>query len=180
LQQQTLGGRTIFLSFDAGFVRDVSRKKGLMAIHYVTGDATAPMGDGNKIVAHICNDVGAWGAGFVLAISKRWPEPQVEYLKSAHFLKLGEVSFIKVEPGVWVGNMIAQRGIRTIAGVPPIRYDALRLCLGKLALKARQLQATIHMPRIGCGLAGGKWSSVEPLIREAFLNTEVFVYDLPH
>jgi O-acetyl-ADP-ribose deacetylase (regulator of RNase III) len=142
-----------------------------MAIHYLTGDATAPIGNGNKLIAHVCNDVGAWGAGFVLAISKRWPQPQAEYLKSAHSLTLGEVSFIRVESGVWVANMIAQRGIRTLAGVPPIRYDALNLCLGKLAVKARQLQ--------GCGLAGGKWSSVEPLIREALLESEVFVYDLP-
>ena len=168
------------MSFDTGFVKDAFREKVFMAIHYVTGDATAPIGDGNKIVAYVCNDVGAWGAGFVLAVSKRWPEPKADYLKSAHSLKLGEGSFIKVEPGVWVANMIAQRGIRTLDGVPPIRYDALRLCLGKLDLKARKLQATIHMPRIGCGLAGGKWSSVEPLIREALLNTEVFVYDLPH
>ena len=150
-----------------------------MAIHYVTGDATAPAGDGNKIIAHVCNDVGAWGAGFVLAVSKRWPQPQADYLKSAHSLKLGEVSFIKVEPGVWVANMIAQRGIRTLAGVPPIRYDALHRCLGTLALEAVKLQATIHMPRIGCGLAGGKWESVEPLIRIAIPTTEVFVYDLP-
>jgi hypothetical protein len=120
------------------------------------------------------------GRGFCPAVSKRWPEPQAEDLKSARSLKLGEVSFVKVGPGIWVANMIAQRGIRTIAGVPPIRYDALRLCLGKLALKAQKLQATIHMPRIGCGLAGGKWGRVEPLIREAIPNTEVFVYDLPH
>ncbi|MGO8701220.1 MAG: hypothetical protein ACLQVY_26315 [Limisphaerales bacterium] len=75
--------------------------------------------------------------------------------------------------------MIAQRGLRTLAGVPPIRYDALRECLEKLALEALKLQATIHMPRIGCGLAGGKWGRVEPLIREVVLNNEVFVYDLP-
>jgi O-acetyl-ADP-ribose deacetylase (regulator of RNase III) len=152
---------------------------GLMGIHYVTGDATAPIGEGNKIVAHVCNDVGAWGAGFVLAVSKRWPEPQAEYLKAAHALQLGAVSFIKVAPGVWVANMIAQRGIRTLAGVPPIRYDALRRCLGTLALEALKLQATIHLPRIGCGLAGGKWGRVEPLLREVILNSEVFVYDLP-
>ena len=101
-------------------------------------------------------------------------------MKSARSLKLGEVSFVKVETGIWVANMIAQRGIRTIAGVPPIRYDALRLCLGKPALKAQKLQTTFQMPRIGCGLAGGKWGRVEPLIREAIPNTEVFVCDLPH
>jgi len=150
-----------------------------MGIQYVTGDATDPVGVGNKIIAHICNDVGAWGAGFVLAISEQWPQPKVEYLKSRRSLSLGAVSIIQVEPSIWVANMIAQRGIHTFADVPPIRYDALKKCLGSLAVEARKLQATVHMPRIGCGLAGGKWESVEPLIRVALPNTEVFVYDLP-
>lgn len=75
--------------------------------------------------------------------------------------------------------MIAQKGVRTRDGVPPIRYDALKRCLEILAVEARKLQATVHLPRIGCGLAGGKWESVEPLIREAMPDTGVFVYDLP-
>lgn len=43
--------------------------------NYLTGDATAPGGTGTRIIAHVCNDIGHWGKGFVLAISKRWPEP---------------------------------------------------------------------------------------------------------
>jgi hypothetical protein len=37
-----------------------------------------------------------------------------------------------------------------------------------------------HMPRIGCGLAGGKWEMIEPLIQRILRseNIEVFVYDL--
>jgi len=152
---------------------------GFMQIQFITGDAADPIGAGNKIIAHVCNDIGAWGAGFVLAISKRWPQPKAEYLKSRGCLTLGTVSLVQVEPSIWVANMIAQRGIRPEGGVPPIRYAALRQCLGILAVEARKLQATVHMPRIGCGLAGGKWESVEPLIRIAIPNTEVFVYDLP-
>jgi len=148
-------------------------------IQFITGDATDPIGAGNKIIAHVCNDIGAWGAGFVLAISKRWPQPEAEYLKSQACLTLGTVSLVQVETCIWVANMIAQRGIRTEDGVPPIRYAALRQCLGVLAVEARKLQATIHMPRIGCGLAGGKWESIEPLIRIAIPTNEVFVYDLP-
>lgn len=52
-----------------------------MQIQYITGDATDPTGGGNKIIAHVCNDIGAWGAGFVLAISRRWPQPEAEYRK---------------------------------------------------------------------------------------------------
>jgi hypothetical protein len=38
-------------------------------LRLVTGDATTPTGEGNKIIAHICNDIGGWGKGFVVAIS---------------------------------------------------------------------------------------------------------------
>ncbi|MBV9509840.1 MAG: Appr-1-p processing protein, partial [Caulobacteraceae bacterium] len=50
-----------------------------MAITYLKGDATQPTGKGNKIIAHICNDLGGWGKGFVLALSKRWPQPEAAF-----------------------------------------------------------------------------------------------------
>jgi len=56
--------------------------------------------------------------------------------------------------------------------------DALLECLKQLGFHAHQLSASIHMPRIGCGLAGGKWEKVEPLIRETLPGTQIFVYDL--
>ena len=52
-----------------------------MQINYLKGDATVPAGDGPKVIVHICNDVGAWGKGFVLAISKRWPTAERDYRK---------------------------------------------------------------------------------------------------
>ncbi len=44
----------------------------MIQINYVKGDATAPIGIGNKIIVHICNDIGRWGKGFVMALSKKW------------------------------------------------------------------------------------------------------------
>ena len=38
-------------------------------IHYTTGDATRPATDGRNIIAHICNDIGGWGKGFVGPLS---------------------------------------------------------------------------------------------------------------
>jgi hypothetical protein len=37
------------------------------------------------------------------------------------------------------------------------------------------------MPRIGCGLAGGTWDRVEPVLEStlAAAGVEVVVYDLP-
>ncbi|GGV82427.1 hypothetical protein GCM10010294_57570 [Streptomyces griseoloalbus] len=48
-------------------------------ITYVRGDATVPSVKGVKIVAHVRNDLGGWGKGFVLALSRRWPEPEAAY-----------------------------------------------------------------------------------------------------
>lgn len=153
----------------------------IMPIHYLVGDATRPIGGGNRIIAHVCNDVGKWGKGFVLAISKRWPQPQEDFLDfhARQSLKLGKVQLVQVEKMIWVANMIAQRDIIARDGVPPIRYDALFECLKTLGLHAQELRVSIHMPRIGCGLAGGKWEQVEPLIAKALPGTQVFVYDLP-
>ncbi|WP_228098667.1 hypothetical protein [Pedobacter sp. MC2016-24] len=50
-----------------------------MDINYLTGDATNPAYSGNKIIVHVCNDIGGWGKGFVMAISKRWKEPEKRY-----------------------------------------------------------------------------------------------------
>lgn len=45
----------------------------------IVGDATNPQAKSPKVIAHICNDLGGSGKGFVLAISRHWPEPEHEY-----------------------------------------------------------------------------------------------------
>lgn len=146
------------------------------------GDATSPQTNGNKIIVHICNDIGGWGKGFVLAISKRWPEPEKAYRKwyrdKINF-NLGEVQFVEVSQYITVANMIGQRGIKTGSKGVPIRYEAVDEGLSKIAEKAIEIDASIHMPRIGCGLAGGKWEKIEPIIINNLINKgiDVFVYD---
>ena len=51
--------------------------------------------------------------------------------------------------------------------------------LAHLATKAAELDASVHMPRIGCGLAGGHWSRVEPLVMRRLVErgVAVTVYD---
>ena len=151
-------------------------------IIFIKGDATAPSSKGTKIIAHICNDIGGWGKGFVLALSKKWSEPERSYRKwyqSRDRFELGEMSLIQVEPYIYVANMIAQRGIKTGSKGAPIRYDAVEKCLSTLSKEATKLNASIHMPRIGCGLAGGRWEEIEPLIEKALLRygISVYVYD---
>ena len=143
------------------------------------GDATRPEGDGPKVLAHVCNDLGLWGAGFVRAVSKRWKGPERDYRAAfeAGALTLGTVRFVEVTPELTVANMVAQRGVRRGRSVP-LRYPALRAALIEVGRFARERKASVHMPRIGCGLAGGRWEEVEPILKETLDGLSVTVYDL--
>ncbi|MFE3758816.1 hypothetical protein ACFXO9_31315 [Nocardia tengchongensis] len=124
-------------------------------IVYTTGDATAPDAEGSAVIAHICNDLGRWGKGFVVAVSKRWSQPERAYRdwyaqRASNDFGLGAIQLVQVEPNLHVANMIGQHGIGTSAGVPPIRYDAVEHCLEQLADFAASSNASVHLPRIGC------------------------------
>lgn len=157
-----------------------------MGIEYQIGDATRPTGDRPKIIVHVCNDAGGWGKGFVAALSRRWREPERYYrawhhCKEAQPFALGQVQFVQVEGAVWVANLIGQHGIGFQNGLPPIRYEAIRAGLHVVAMKAKELGADVHMPRMGSGLAGGKWNEIERIIGEELIvrGVAVTVYDLP-
>lgn len=154
-------------------------------IVYTRGDATLPVSEGNRFIVHICNNVGGWGAGFVLAVSNRWDLPEAayrDYARGCHergeTLKLGALQLVQVDQGLWVVNLIGQ--IQTNDGTPPIQYPAVVRGLRRVCKFAQMYQASVHMPRIGCGLARGKWEVIEPIIlRElSAKGIQVTVYDL--
>jgi O-acetyl-ADP-ribose deacetylase (regulator of RNase III) len=153
-------------------------------ITYLRGDATVPLGEGPKVIAHVCNDRGGWSKGFVLALSRRWPEPEAAYRRWHHEragndFRLGAAQFVRVEQRLWVANLVGQHGIRTGGQGVPVRYEAIDAALASVAVRAAGLGASVHMPRIGCGLAGGRWDLVEPLILERLVSPglPVTVYD---
>jgi O-acetyl-ADP-ribose deacetylase (regulator of RNase III) len=162
-----------------------------MTITYLKGDATQPVTPGNAIIVHVCNDIGAWGAGFVLAISKRWPAPEAAYRAWASApngtgpgtgpdFELGAVQFVPVSDEWMVANLIGQHNVRRRQEDPiPVRYPAIRKGLSNVCAMARAKRASVHMPRIGCGHAGGRWEEIEGLVLSELVNQgiAVFVYD---
>ena len=98
---------------------------------------------------------------------------------------LGESQYVPVrdygnrlEEPLVVANMIAQHGNSTPT-YRAVDYDALRRCLHNLAGAAWFAGATVHMPRIGCGLGGGDWETVSAIIEDEINRIPVYVYDLP-
>ena len=103
-------------------------------ITYVTGDATTPAGDGLKIIVHVCNDIGAWGSGFVMALSAKWDKPEEAYrAMSEEDRHLGNVHLVGVEDDIIVANLIGQHNVGHLSTgydgkekhYPPIRYSAI-------------------------------------------------------
>ena len=118
--------------------------------------------------------------------AKRYPEAEAEYRawyrrKTDPPFALGQVQFVEVAAQVWVANMIGQHGIGRRGPTPPIRYDALRECLGRVRAFAHEHKADIQMPRIGCGLAGGEWEIVSKIVEDELVLRGLFVLvlDLP-
>lgn len=167
------------------------------SITYLTGDATEPVGNGYKIIVHCCNDQGKWGKGFVLALSRKWAAPERDYRdhfwpvkNEATGTALGDVRLVQVADDISVANLIGQHGIGPDSnGNPPIRYRAIDKGFRILKCRIAALEKnhpnlkpfSVHMPRLGCGLAGGEWDKIEQLIKLHFLENKipVFVYDLP-
>jgi len=170
----------------AGIVyRKGDRGQASARITFVIGDATKPHGDGDKVIAHIVNDAATrWGgAGFAKAIRNRWPAAYDEFHHWAETyrrqLRLGRTQVSRVEDEVTIFSMIAQRGYGE-SSLPRIRYQHLKTCLSELREFAISNNASVHIPRIGCGEAGGNWEIVQDLILECLSDhgVSVTVYDL--
>jgi O-acetyl-ADP-ribose deacetylase (regulator of RNase III) len=147
-------------------------------ISYVRGDATRPIeSPGPRCVVHVCNDVGGWGAGFVLAVSARWAAPEAVY-RAEERRTLGSVQLVEVEPRLYVANLIAQNGFPSRRNDCALDFAALGQCLRTLA-EITSRDWSYHMPRIGCGIAGGRWAQVEPVVAAILGDRPVVVYDLP-
>ena len=152
-------------------------------ITYLIGDATDPIQSTDKptirVIIHICNDIDRWGKGFVLALSKKWPQSKDVYHQSSK--DLGSCSLFQIEEGLYICNMIAQHGISKVGGIPPIRYDALKSCLEVLAgwSRSQTIPVSFHGPRMGAGLAGGDWSQIEALLLQELSGHPIYIYDLP-
>ena len=168
-----------------------------MKIKYRIGDATAPQTNGEpNAILHICNDMGGWGRGFVLALSSRWPiekgvsSPEACYRewfkkkwKNKHFV-LGQIQPVWVENKTWVINMIAQRDYKdlveegVVLDIPNVNYTSLRECLERVKIWMSK-DTSLHMPRIGAGLGKGNWNTIEKIINMVFQDTpnEIYVYD---
>ncbi len=150
-------------------------------IHYKGGDATDPRNvEGSRIIAHLVNDkTPNWGGAFARALKKRFDKAQIDFEEwvaaDRRNLALGNIRMVEIKDGLAVATMVAQRGYGE-SEKPRIRYGALKRCLDKLAEFAKRRNASLHMPKIGSGQAGGNWDIISELIEDALCDRGIEVY----
>lgn len=155
-------------------------------IKFLRGDALQPRSDGKQIIAHVVNDkTPNWGGfGFAYEVKRRIPSVQDTFrnwaISNRENLTLGKIHLSPLSNDLTIVSMIAQHGYGP-SRKPGIRYEALKYCLDQLAEIALTKRASVHMPRIGGGQAGGNWAIIEELIDDALVRRgiDVTIYTLP-
>ena len=168
-----------------GLVHFSVEELGRAPIRYVHGNALEPRGEDPKVICQLVNDrARKWGGGIARQAARKYPDAELSFsgwIADISFEKrLGEVHFAQAEEDIFVSSLVAQAGFGR-SSKPRIRYRALEEALTKVADFAVEKSASIHMPRLGTGAAGGNWTMIKDLIDEIFTcaGLEVTVYDLP-
>ena len=122
------------------------------------------------------------GAGVAKEIRTRFPEVYEKDSELHHtgYNILGSCHCVKLkDPAAsikYVANLYGQRDIG--AGSRQLDYEAFYCALYKLRvwMHSDGFYTSLAMPyKIGCGLAGGSWDIVEPIIREVFNQTDITI-----
>ena len=145
-------------------------------VKYIKGDLFSTDAD---IIAHGCNCRGGFGSGVAKIVATKYPKARHYYLDKfdEDGWNLGEVQFVPQ----WNGKIIANCATQDkygYSGELNADYDAIRLAMSKVKDYAKDKNLTIAIPKIGAGLAGGDWNTIEAILNEVFGDYDVTVYYL--
>jgi O-acetyl-ADP-ribose deacetylase (regulator of RNase III) len=169
----------------AGIIRFREQDAKQDALDFLHGDVLKPVGVGTKVICQLVNDQArVWGGGVARTAARQYPIAQQRF--SQWFLsipkreRLGEVHFADIGGEIFLASLIAQEGYGASSS-PRIRYAPLERCFSAVARFALDHGASVHLPRIGAGLSGGSWDTVEEIVRDTLVvqGIRVTVYDLP-
>ena len=149
----------------------------ILMIRIQHGNAVEAFAQGTiAVLGHQVNCDGVMGAGIARQIAQRWPTVLATYRTALQngSLTLGQTQFVRVGPRQWIANIAGQRH-PTRSG-RATDYAALAQGLTQFADFLRHHAVSGGLPYgIGCGLAGGDWAVVEPLITQAFSSSNLFL-----
>lgn len=159
-------------------------------IEFVTEDIVSAASSADPvIIAHVVPDAtrgwsrfgvgGALARAFPLSASsyRGWvlSDPANQTLGNVHLTQpLGAGG------ATTIASLVAQAGFGQ-STQPRLDYDALAVALAYVADVALRGGATVHVPRLGAGQAGGRWDLIQDILREQLTSrgVPVVVHTLP-
>lgn len=122
------------------------------------------------IIVHQVNCQRVMGAGLALKIKSMYPKHYSDYLNTPPIL--GGTCITEVNPELFVVGVYGQD--RFGSGRVYTNYDMLRKGLNTVATLSKEKHLPVYLPfGIGCGLAGGSWDIVLPIIKEVLPDSVV-------
>lgn len=124
------------------------------------------------VIAHAVSDGGILDGGLTRQLIKKYPEAAEPYelyckaLTNTPTDKLGDVITVSVTPELSVAHLFCIHDSKT---KKQFEYMALKSCLSNLAknMFMQHSDEEIYFPyKMGCGILGGDWNSVERMIKE--------------
>ena len=125
------------------------------------------------IIVHGANAQGVMGSGVAKAIREKYPECFATYRDEYEkfTLVLGDIVWwCKVDPAgdygndLYIANAITQEFYGT--NRRHVNYWAIANTFKEVFRQANVVKATVHFPKIGAGLGGGRWDIIEAIIND--------------
>ncbi len=150
-------------------------------MNHKTGDLIQLAHEGHfDVIAHGANCFCTFGAGIAKAIKESFPEAYEADLKTrkGDYSKLGKLSLAKIKRDSHqfiVANLYTQYFFgkaKDPKDSKEIRYKAIEKSLKELK-KQIPYDASIGLPKIGAGLAGGDWEIIRKIIMSVIPNATI-------
>lgn len=135
------------------------------------------------IIVHQVNCLGVMGAGLAKQIAQRYPIVKDKYVtfcntSASRQSLLGELHLVDTGERKLVANVFGQFDIKKNRLDKRVYTDfqALKLGLERVRNFAEAQSMSVAIPtHIGCGLAGGDWDEIKPMIENVFAGSGVEV-----
>lgn len=134
------------------------------------------------IIVHQVNCLGIMGAGLAKQIAQRYPIVKDKYLEHCNkYIReslLGELHLVDTKEGKLVANIFGQFDIKKNRLDKKVYtdFEALKIGLERVKDFAEVQSMSVAIPTyIGCGLAGGNWDEIKPMIENVFVGSGVKV-----
>lgn len=137
-------------------------------------------------VCHGVNCCGKMGKGIALAVRQKYPKAYHQYLDlwmtygsvTGDDRLLGIAQFVSVGPQLWIvncHNQVFYGNHEIVKGCPTghFSYQAFDQCFDQVTLLAHSTGLPVHVPKIGCNLAGAEWGKVSDIIETYAHRAEI-------